>query len=247
MIIAGLIKSSLIDYPGKVAAVVFTQGCNFRCGFCHNADLIPIFANTKSLTGSLPVQGETLRKKSLPETEVLDFLKTRVGKLDGVVITGGEPTIQPDLVEFIKKIKKLGLLVKLDTNGSAPSVLSNLITEQLIDYIAMDVKNSPEKYQETCGFPFSDQIKESIRIIMDSGIDYEFRTTVLPAFHDKKSIKELAQLIKGARKYTLQGFRNGNVYDPDLKNAKSFTRAELLGFKKIAEKYVDEVQIRENI
>jgi len=234
MTVAGLIKSSLIDYPGKVSAVIFTQGCNFRCGFCHNPDLIP--------RSKIPNN-----KFQITTDETLGFLKTRVGKLDGVVITGGEPTIQPDLVEFIKKIKKLGFLVKLDTNGSAPSVLSNLITEQLIDYIAMDVKNSPEKYQETCGYPFSGDIGKSIKLIMDSGIDYEFRTTILPAFHDQKSIEELTQRIKGARKYTLQGFRNGNVLDQKLKNAKSFTRAELLGFKKIVEKYVGEVQIRENI
>ena len=234
MTIAGLVKSSLIDYPGKVSAVIFTQGCNFRCGFCHNPSLIPI---TNDQNTSL----------QFSESEVLEFLGSRVGKLDGVVITGGEPTIQPDLVEFIKKIKKLGFLVKLDTNGSSPAVIQSLVTGHLVDYIAMDVKNSPEKYEETCGYPFSGNIQESIKLIMDSGIDYEFRTTVLSAFHDKGSVEELAKSIKGAKKYVIQNFRNGNVYNLDLKEAKSFTRAKLRALQTIAEEYIDDVQIRENI
>ena len=232
MQIAGLVKSSLIDYPGKVSAVIFTQGCNFRCGFCHNASLIRLEApNFKS---------------QIPNEEVLNFLKKRLEKLDGVVITGGEPTLQPDLVEFIKKIKKLGFSVKLDTNGSSPTVLNNLITKQLIDYIAMDIKNSSERYQETCGYPFSGNIQESIKLIMDSGIDYEFRTTVLPAFHNKGSVEELIKSIKGAKRYVIQNFRNGNVYNPDLKEAKSFTRAELRALQTIAREYIDDVQVREN-
>lgn len=233
MQIAGLIKSSLIDYPGKVAAVIFAQGCNFRCGFCHNASLIGLGApNSKSL---------------IPTEEVLDFLKKRVGRLDGVVITGGEPTLQSDLAEFIEKIKEMGFAVKLDTNGSNPAVLGNLLTNNLVNFIAMDIKNSPERYEETCGYPFSKQIKESIELIMNSGVDYEFRTTVLPAFHDEKSMKELAQAIKGAKRYTIQNFRNGNVYDHKLIDAKSFSKRELEELKKIAEKYIKDVQVRENV
>lgn len=233
MQIAGLIKSSLIDYPGKVAAVIFAQGCNFRCGFCHNASLIGLGApNSKSL---------------IPTEEVLDFLKKRVGRLDGVVITGGEPTLQSDLAEFIEKIKEMGFTVKLDTNGSNPAVLGNLLTNNLVNFIAMDIKNSPERYEETCGYPFSKQIKESIELIMNSGVDYEFRTTALPAFHDKKSIEELAQNIKGAKRYTIQNFRNGNVYDQKLIDAKSFSKRELEELKKIAEKYIKDVQVRENV
>lgn len=233
MIIAGLIKSSLIDYPGKVAAVIFTQGCNFRCGFCHNASLIgPEALNSKS---------------QIPTEEALDFLKKRVGKLDGVVITGGEPTLQPDLVEFIKKVKRMSFAIKLDTNGSSPTVIRSLFVDHLIDYIAMDIKNSPERYEETCGYPFSNQIKESIGLIMGATIDYEFRTTVLPAFHNEKSIEGLAKIIRGAKKYTIQNFRNGNVYDPKLKDARSFSRRELERLKKIAEQYITDVQVRENL
>jgi pyruvate formate lyase activating enzyme len=224
----------LIDYPGKVAAAIFTQGCNFRCGFCHNADLIP--------------RSEASNNKSqIPEKEVLEFLGKRVGKLDGVVITGGEPTIQPDLPDFIKKVKELGFLVKLDTNGSSPSVLSSLLSDGLLDYVAMDIKNSPNRYQETCGQNFNENITKSIKLIMASGVEYEFRTTVLPAFHDQESIEELARYIKGAKRYTLQGFRSGNVYDAGLEKAESFSRAELGELKSIAGKYVDNVQIRENI
>lgn len=233
MRIAGLVKSSLIDYPGKVAAVVFTQGCNFRCGFCHNAGLIrPEAPNPKS---------------QIPELDVLEFLGSRVGKLDGVVITGGEPTIQPDLVEFIKKIKKLGFFVKLDTNGSSPSVISNLYTNNLVNYVAMDIKNSPKRYQETCGADYSEKINESVELITASGVDYEFRTTVLPAFHNKESMEELAKSIKGAKRYVVQNFRNGEVLNASLKGARSFTRVELNELKNIAEKYIDDVQIRENI
>lgn len=234
MLIAGLVKSTLIDYPGKVSAVIFTQGCNFRCGFCHNPDLIPSSEDSNN-------------KSQISEGEVLDFLEKRVGKLDGVVITGGEPTLQPDLVDFTKKIKALGYCVKLDTNGSAPAILKSLITSHLVDYVAMDIKNSPDRYQETCGYPYSQQIQDSIKLIMDSGVDYEFRTTVLPPYHDDKSMEDLAKQIKGAKKYVIQNFRSEIVYDSKLKNAKSFAEKDLERFKKIAKKYISEVQIRKNI
>lgn len=262
MIITGLIKSTLIDYPGKVAAVVFTQGCNFRCGFCHNPDLIKRSEITKLKSqipkGTVPFEEtsegldpsrENLSPHTshlIPEPEVLNFLATRVGKLDGVVITGGEPTLQADLVDFTKKIKALGYSVKLDTNGSNPKILSKLLTENLVNYVAMDIKNSPDKYQETCGYPFSQQIQDSIKLIMDSGIDYEFRTTVLPAFHDDISIEELVKQIRGAKRYTIQNFRNQTVYDKNLEGAQSFTEEDLKRFKKIAEKYIGEVGIRKN-
>lgn len=235
MLITGLIKSSLIDYPGKVSAVIFTQGCNFRCGFCHNPDLVPISEIPSSIS-QVPT-----------EAEVLEFLESRKGKLDGVVITGGEPTLQKDLTEFITKLKGIGYLVKLDTNGSSPSVLKKLITKQLIDYVAMDIKNSPKKYQETCGYPFSKQIAESIKLIMGSDVDYEFRTTVLPHYHKMKDFEEIGKLLKGAKKYTVQGFRDENTLDESLKGAKKFTREELKEIRSVLEKYVEKVDIRDNL
>ncbi len=229
MKIAGLIKTSLIDYPGEVAAVVFTQGCNFRCGFCHNPDLIPI------------AEGK------ITETEVLAFLASRKGKLDGVVITGGEPTLQSDSPDFTKKIKDLGLKVKLDTNGSNPKMLGGLIKGKLVDYVAMDIKNSPDKYQETCGMAFNGNIKESIELIKESGLDYEFRTTVLPKYHNLADFEELGKAIMSAKKYVVQGFRNEITFDKGLKNTSKFAQEDLLKIKKIMQKYVKEVEIRANI
>jgi len=234
MKISGLIKSSLIDYPGKVSAVIFTQGCNFRCGYCHNPSLIPITTNQLSITNYQSDQ------------EVLKFLKLRKGKLDGVVITGGEPTLQADLYEFTKKVKRLGYLVKLDTNGSNPNLLSYLLTNKLINYVAMDIKNSPDKYQETCGYPFSLQIKKSIELIMKSGVDYEFRTTVLPRYHDTQDFEEIGKLLKGAKKYTLQGFRDEVLLDKALKGDKKFTSKELEKIAALLKKYIQEVLVRDN-
>jgi pyruvate formate lyase activating enzyme len=251
MLINGLVKSSLIDYPGKISAVIFTQGCNFRCGFCHNPDLVPINLKPQTSNNLLPNTslGEPASGQShlTPESEIIKFLTERVGKLDGVVITGGEPTLQSDLLGFIKKIKKMGFSVKLDTNGSNPGLLRNLITNKLINYIAMDIKNSPEAYSATCGVEFNNKIKESIDLIMQSGLDYEFRTTVLPAFHSPESIIQLAQSIPGAKKYVLQNFRNGQVLDKNLKGARSFTSRELEELRAAARRYLDNVQIRENL
>lgn len=235
MVIAGLIRSSLIDYPGKVAVVVFTQGCNFSCGFCHNPDLVPISEEPNS------------KFQALNEKKLFEFLESRKGKLDGVVITGGEPTLQRGLVGFIKKVKKMGYLVKLDTNGSNSELLSNLITNKLIDYVAMDIKNSPDKYKKTCGHPFSEQIKKSIELIINSNVNYEFRTTVLPHYHETEDFKEIGKLLKGAKKYTIQGFRDENLLDKKLKGTKKFTRKELGEVQSILEKYIKIVEIRDNL
>ena len=230
MKIAGLVRSSLIDYPGKVAAVVFTQGCNFRCGFCHNPDLIK--SENKGL--------------EIPETEILEFLKTRVGKLDGVVITGGEPLIQPDIVDFISKIKILGFAVKLDTNGSSPDKLSKLITNKLIDYIAMDIKGPVTKYGQICAYVNTKVIQQSIKTIMDSGLPYEFRTTVLPAYHDEADFIEIGKMIKGSKLYTIQGFRPQITLDPTLKTAASFSELQLRSIADIISPYVEKVVIHPN-
>jgi len=230
MQIAGLVKSSLIDYPGKVAAVVFTQGCNFRCGFCHNPDLIGI-ENTEF---------------RIQTDEVLDFLKTRVGKLDGVVVTGGEPLIQPDIEEFIAEIKNIGFAVKLDTNGSNPKKLSRLIDLKLIDYIAMDIKGPLAKYADICAYPNTKVIQQSIKIIMKSGLPYEFRTTVLPKYHNVSDFALIGKLIDGAKLYTIQGFRSQITLDPGLADAKSFGPEELKEIANTITPYVKKVIIHEN-
>lgn len=231
MKIAGLVRSSLIDYPGKVAAVVFTQGCNFRCAFCHNPDLIAV---------------EQARGVKNTEEEVLSFLETRIGKLDGVVITGGEPLIQPDIEEFITKVKALGFAVKLDTNGSNPEKLKRLIDAKLIDYIAMDIKASLPKYGQICAYLNTKVIQQSISVIKNSSINYEFRTTVLPKYHDASGLLEIGKLINGAKLYTIQGFRPEITYDPSLANERAFTSSELKHFATLIAPYVQKVVIHDN-
>ena len=197
MNIAYLLSTTLIDYPGKVAAVCFTTGCNFRCPFCHNCELV------------LPEKIETL--KLIPENEVLYFLRERRGFLDGLVITGGEPTVQPGLFRFIERVKGLGLLVKLDTNGSWPEVLEELLAAHLLDYIAMDLKGPAARYDEMAGVHVDmAAITRSIRLIIERAPNYEFRTTTAPTM-TAKDIKEAVSLIAGAKRYYLQQF----VVPPD--------------------------------
>ena len=187
MIIKGLQKLTLLDYPGKTACTVFTGGCNFRCPFCHNASLV-----------------NDLNSDEISESDFFELLNKKKNVLQGVCITGGEPTLMPDLSEFIAKIKKLGYLVKLDSNGYRPEVIKNLVHDNLIDYIAMDIKNSEEKYPLTTGIDNIDiaKIKESINFIMNCNIDYEFRTTVVKELHTSTDIEAIGLLIKDAKKYT---------------------------------------------
>lgn len=191
MKICGLQKLSLLDYPNKLACTIFLGGCNYKCPFCHNYELIDL-SNIEEI---------------ISEEELFKFLEKRVGLLDGVCITGGEPLIN-DLTQFIKRIKEMGFKVKLDTNGSYPLKLKQLLDLKLIDYIAMDIKNSIEKYNETIGLKEfnKESILESINIIMNSNIDYEFRTTVVSNYHNMDSFIGIAKLIKGAKKYYLQAF-----------------------------------------
>lgn len=223
MLLGGLQKLTLIDYPGKIAATVFTAGCNFLCPFCHNPELVD-----PKLIKNQPL---------ISEEEFFAFLKSRRGELDGVCITGGEPTLHRDLADFLSKIKKSGFAVKLDTNGSHPEMLERLIAEKLVDYIAMDIKAPLEKYKEITGIVNLEKIKQSVDLIKNSGIDYEFRTTVVPKFHKKKDIIKIAEWLKGSKKYFLQQFYLTKILDDYLKSERSYSKEELDEFCKAVEPY----------
>lgn len=192
MVISGLQKLTLLDYPGKTAAIVFTYGCNFRCPFCHNALLV-----TEKM------------QDVIPEEEVLAFLRKRVGLLDAVCITGGEPTLQKDLREFIIKVKDMGYAVKLDTNGTNPALLDELLSEGLLDYVAMDIKNSPEKYSLTAGADVDfNNILKSIELIKSKAPDCEFRTTITRELHTEDDIRRIALTVGKDNKYFIQQFKD---------------------------------------
>ena len=198
MRLGGIQKLTLLDYPGVVACTVFTLGCNMRCPFCHNSLLVT----------------KTDEAEEYPVEDFFAFLEKRRGILDGVCVTGGEPLIHSDAGEFIAKIKALGYKVKLDTNGSFPEKLEEILKSGNVDYVAMDIKNSPEKYAETVGIPGFDvsKIQRSIEIIRSSGVEYEFRTTVVSPLHNAESIAGAAQMVKGSPKYFLQNFvDSGNL------------------------------------
>lgn len=226
MKIGGLQKLSLVDYPGKVAASIFTIGCNFRCGFCHNPELV------------LPEKYTA----ELNTDEVLHFLESRVGKLDGVAISGGEPTLHKDLPDFIRKLKKMGYAIKLDSQGSNPDMLECLISQKLLDFIAMDVKGPLEKYSQIMSWPIEPKIIEkSIQIIMSSGLDYEFRTTVVKSQLEYSDFDNIGNMVKGAKRYALQKFRPNveMVNTAEFKHAKTYSDEEFQKIKTIMEKYVD--------
>ena len=227
MRIGGFVKISLIDFPGKVAAVVFTCGCDLRCRYCQNPTLVK---------GCPPGEVE-----KIPERVIFDYLKKNKALLDGVTITGGEPTLQPDLKEFIKKVKSLGLKVKLDTNGMHPEVLKEVLP--LVDYVAMDIKAPPNKYKEITGVKVElKRIEESMKIIRESGVEYEFRTTVVPGLLTKKDIKSIAKWIGKAKRYSIQGFVPHNTLDKKLMKIKPYSRKEL---EEIREEVKDYFQICE--
>ena len=212
MTIHGFQKMTLLDYPGKVACTLFTAACNLRCPFCHNAGLV-----TKIDTA-----------ERVDEEEIFAYLKKRQGILDGVCITGGEPTLQKDLPDFIRRVRALGYAVKLDTNGTSPELLSALIDEGLLDYVAMDVKNAPEKYPLTVGLTDYDvtPIQKSIDLLLAGRVDYEFRTTVVAEYHTPADVARMARWIEGAPRYFLQPFvdsgnligsSDGILHAPDVK------------------------------
>ncbi len=228
MRINGFQKMTMLDFPGRVACTVFTAGCNFRCPFCHNAGLV-----TKINLA------EEYRQE-----DILDYLSKRKGILDGVCITGGEPLITDGTEEFIKKIREIGLDVKLDTNGSFPERLKRIVEQGLVSYVAMDIKNSKGKYAETVGLKEIDlaPIEESVGFLMSGKVDYEFRTTVIKEFHDTQDIVEIGKWIKGAKRYYLQNFvDSGNLICPDMHGVSKEFMKEL---QKNVSKFVEKAEIR---
>ncbi len=230
MIIAGLQKTTLVDYPGKVAATVFTRGCTFRCPFCHNPELV------------LPERFNPV----VPTEDIFAFLDKRRGKLEGVCITGGEPMMHSDIDQFIANIKDLDYAVKLDTNGTFPDRLEKVIWDGKVDYIAMDIKSPVEKYQDTARPVINDvanKIRTSIKLIMESGIDYEFRTTVAKPLHQLGDFEYMGKLIQGAKRYYLQNFVATKRIDEDLP-MQPLTDAEIAEARIIMSQYVKEVGVR---
>ncbi len=229
MKIGGLQKVSLIDYPGLISAIVFLQGCNFKCSYCHNPELV----------------NPRLFAPCICERDVLAFLDTRRGKLDAVTITGGEPTLQDDLVPFIKKINKMGFAVKLDTNGSQPQVIKALLAEKLLDFIAMDIKAPWEKYANVTGVPVDvEKIGESVKIILQAKIPHEFRTTIVQSQLTPNDIMKIAKLIAGTSKYALQKFVGVKTLNKKFLKEKNYPDGELDKIKKRLEKENTSVIVR---
>ncbi|MBI4101631.1 MAG: anaerobic ribonucleoside-triphosphate reductase activating protein [Candidatus Nealsonbacteria bacterium] len=231
MTLGGLQKTTLIDFPGRVACTVFLLGCNFRCPFCYSAELV------------LPEKVKN--QPRISEKEFFDFLKERKGLLEGVVICGGEPTFNRELPDFIGKIKKAGFLVKLDTNGSNPEMLKELIASKMVDYFAMDIKApfSP-KYKEVTGGDDLEKIRESARLIKNSGVDYEFRTTVVPGIHVKEDILQIAKDISPAKRYYLQNFRPEKTLDPEMEKVKPYSNEFLLEIQKAISPFFEICRVR---
>ena len=228
-IFAGLQKLTLLDYPGKVACTLFTKGCNFRCPFCHNASLVVRADEQQMYTND----------------EILAFLKKRQGILDGVAITGGEPTLMSGLYDFIAQVKDMGYSVKLDSNGTRPDVLKKLVLNGLVDYVAMDIKNSPEKYAYTCGLPESydlSKIEESKNFLMEGHVDFEFRTTVAKPFHTEEDFYKIGEWLKGSEKYFLQQFKDsGDIIGQEIS---SFNEREMEKFLNVLLPFVPNTQLR---
>lgn len=229
MLISGLQKLTLLDYPGAVACTVFTGGCNFRCPFCHNSSLV--------LPGRL--------SRAMEEEEFLAFLKKRRGMLEGVAVSGGEPLMQGDILSFLEKIKELGYKVKLDTNGAFPDRLEAVLSRGLADMVAMDIKNSPSLYGVTVGLKDFDisPVERSARLLMEGDLDYEFRTTLVKGLHTIYSVREMARFIGGAKKYYLQQYRDsGDIINGE--GLMAFSEEEMIAFREVAAEFVPSVELR---
>ena len=226
--VGGIQKLSLVDFPGHVAAALFTAGCNMRCGYCHNPELV------------LP---ERLAP-SIPIDDIMMFLQSRVGRLDGVVVSGGEPTIHDDLPELIRRIKALGYDVKLDSNGTRPEMIRQLIDDKLINFVAMDIKGPLEKYQTIAARPIDlDAVQETIALLISSGIGHEFRTTIVREQLEPSDFHKVGEMVRGAKRFALQHFRPGSTLAPQFEQASTFSESEFQKTKTIMEGYVDECVI----
>lgn len=234
MKIKGLQKFTLIDYPQKLACTIFIAGCNFFCPFCHNSELV------------CPEKIEENRE--IPEQEIFDFLKQRKKFLEGVCITGGEPTLNKEIIDFVQKIKKLGYLVKIDTNGSNPKIIESLLKRGLVDYIAMDVKAPKNRYLEitrsSIGENVSDLIEQSMVLLRNSDIDFEFRTTIVPELLNKEDILEIAKWIKGSKRYYIQNFIGSKTVDPYFENVKSYPDDYLVEIRNSIAPFFEVCEIR---
>ena len=227
MLLGGLQKTTLLDYPDKIACIVFTKGCNFSCGYCHNPELFKNETPTVNLS------------------EFFDFLDKRVGKLDAVVVTGGEPTLHKDLPEFIKQIKNKGFLVKLDTNGTNFEMLKQLIDANLLDYVAMDIKAPLEKYEKIVRTTLNlDNVKNCIELLKTNVVDYEFRTTVVKSQLSFEDFKQIADLIAGTPKYYLQKFQATKILDETLMNETSYTDEEFAPIVEMLKQKIAHVEVR---
>ena len=222
----GIDKFSLLDFEDKISCVLFCKPCNFRCPFCHN--------------GTTVLEAETV----IPFEDILEYLESRKGLIDAVVVSGGEPTLMPDLKEKIIKLRELGFLIKLDTNGTNPEVVKDLYESHLIDYVAMDIKNSLKKYPLTVGVKnaYLDKVSQSIQYLMSSGIDYEFRTTLIDEFHDIQDMRELGETIKGAKRLYLQKFVDRESCIQRGLHEVSKEKAE--SFIEILKPYIEKVSLR---
>ena len=227
MKIHGLMKMTLLDFPGMVACTVFLGGCDMRCPFCHNSELLD--------------QGAPAL---MDENELLSFLSTRKGLLDGVVFTGGEPLLRNDLMPLMRAIRDMGFKIKLDTNGNHPDRLKEIVEAGLVDYVAMDIKNCPEKYGETIGIPSFDisRVQKSVEYLLSEKVNYEFRTTVVSQFHTVEAMEKIGQWIKGASRYYLQNFVERDTV-PD-KSLTACTKEQMESFLKIVSEYVREAELR---
>lgn len=229
MNVRGILKTSLVDYPGKLSTVLFFGGCNFACGYCHNPELV--------LDKNNP--------EVLPVTDVLEFIKKRASLIDAIVITGGEPTLSKDLASFLQRIKEIPLFIKIDTNGSNPEVIEKLLSKGLLDYAAVDVKTSPEKYKFVTGKNVDfNKIKNTIDLVKKSGIDYELRTTCIPEFVVLDDFKKISNQVSAIKKYYLQQFVNKVTLDSSLMQYQPYSASVLNEFRELVKTFADICEIR---
>lgn len=227
--IKGFQKTSMIDYPGKMASIIFLADCNFRCPYCQNPDLI---LNPKKIA-------------DIPEEEIFDYMKSKKKWVDGVCITGGEPTVHRELPDFCKRLKEEGFLVKLDTNGSNPEMIQNLLKMGVIDFIAMDIKGPLERYSEIAKIPVNkENIQRSIDLIRGSGLDYEFRTTIMPKLLKEKDILSIGEWLRGSKKFVLQQFRAMLTLDKSFEKEPSYSEERMKDFGRMLEPCFETVEVR---